>query len=63
MKGQNIMGIIAAIIVLGFIFSFWAWWTCIIGNPSDSSSCSGYIGLWVAFLIVGVLLGIFKVKK
>jgi len=61
-KGQAIMGIIAAVIVIVFLLSFWGWWNCILGNPSDSSVCNGYIGLWAGTMIVGILLGVFTIR-
>ena len=61
MKGQSFISVITPLIVLIFIISFWAWWSCVIGNPTNNS-CNGYLGLWIAVMIVGGLLGVFKFR-
>jgi len=62
MKGQGAIALIVAVMVVAFILSFLGWFSCIMGNPSDSSACNGLLWLWVGILFVDAFLGALGIK-
>jgi hypothetical protein len=62
MKGQGVIAIVISVMVVAFVLSFLGWWGCIMGNPSDSSTCNGLLWLWVGILLLDAFLGALGIR-